>query len=89
MANSTEGLVPITRSFLARYYDKYPLDPLPADVARLTDELRGLSRDLAKESPLTSGELIFTLLLIDPSFYFSSPSFLILDQLALQFEGNS
>lgn len=56
MANSIEGLVPITRSFLARYYDKYPLDPLPDDVARLTDELRGLASDLAKESPLTSGE---------------------------------
>lgn len=48
--------MPITRGFLARYYDKYPLDPLSDDVARLTGELRGISADLLKKSPLTSGE---------------------------------
>ncbi|EHA8590721.1 hypothetical protein COCNU_scaffold023055G000030 [Cocos nucifera] len=53
---STEGLVPITRAFLARYYDKYPLPPLPDDVPRLTAELRGFSDSLLRELPLTSGE---------------------------------
>lgn len=55
-SSSTEGLVPITRNFLARYYDRYPLDPLPDDVARLTDELRMFSKELVNESPLTRGE---------------------------------
>ncbi|XP_008782731.2 uncharacterized protein LOC103702180 [Phoenix dactylifera] len=53
---STEGLVPITRAFLAHYYDKYPLPPLPDDVPRLTAELRGFSDSLLREFPLTSGE---------------------------------
>lgn len=48
--------MPITRSFLARYYDNYPLDPLPDDVDRLSGELRGISNDLLKDFPLTSGE---------------------------------
>ncbi|XP_074570065.1 uncharacterized protein LOC141826687 [Curcuma longa] len=56
MALSTQGLVPITRAFLARYYDKYPLTPLPEDVARLTAELRKLSDGLASEFPLTAAE---------------------------------
>lgn len=59
MTSSTEGLVPITRAFLAQYYDKYPLDPLSDDVARLTGELRGISADLLEGSPLKSGESIF------------------------------
>ncbi|CAL9047350.1 uncharacterized protein LOC103977773 [Musa acuminata AAA Group] len=56
MASSAEGLVPITRAFLARYYDTCPLPPLSEDVSRLTAELRELSDRLARESPLTSGE---------------------------------
>ncbi|URD93194.1 hypothetical protein MUK42_00884 [Musa troglodytarum] len=56
MASSAEGLVPITRVFLARYYDTCPLPPLSEDVSRLTAELRELSDGLARESPLTSGE---------------------------------
>jgi len=56
MATSTDGLVPITRSFLARYYDKYPVDPLPDDVAWLTGELRRLACDLVKEFPPTPGD---------------------------------
>ncbi|PKA58562.1 hypothetical protein AXF42_Ash008849 [Apostasia shenzhenica] len=56
MASSTEGLVPITRAFLARYYDKYPAPALSGDVARLTAELLSLSDVLRKESSLTSGE---------------------------------
>uniref|UniRef100_A0A6N2K6T1 GOLD domain-containing protein n=2 Tax=Salix viminalis TaxID=40686 RepID=A0A6N2K6T1_SALVM len=48
---STEGLVPITRRFLASYYDKYPFAPLPDDVSRLSDEIRSITSDLLKDSP--------------------------------------
>ena len=39
MAASTEGFVPITREYLSAYYDKYPLDPVTPDAARLCEEL--------------------------------------------------
>ncbi|KAK4268352.1 hypothetical protein QN277_025021 [Acacia crassicarpa] len=55
---STEGLVPITRSFLASYYDKYPFDPLSDDVSRLTSQLRSLANDLLIDHPPTEGEKI-------------------------------
>uniref|UniRef100_A0A1D1YSY2 Retinal-binding protein n=2 Tax=Anthurium amnicola TaxID=1678845 RepID=A0A1D1YSY2_9ARAE len=56
MASPLDGLVPITRAFLARYYDKYPFSPISEDVPRLTAELRALSRLLEEEFPLTPGE---------------------------------
>uniref|UniRef100_U5GA28 Uncharacterized protein n=1 Tax=Populus trichocarpa TaxID=3694 RepID=U5GA28_POPTR len=43
---STEGLVPITRKFLASYDDKYPFAPLPDDVSRLSSEIRSIITDL-------------------------------------------
>ncbi|KAI3911517.1 hypothetical protein MKW98_010404 [Papaver atlanticum] len=55
---STEGLMPITRAFLAQYYDKYPLTPVSEDVARLTSKLRSMSDDLIKEAPLTEAESV-------------------------------
>lgn len=55
---STEGLMPITRAFLAQYYDKYPLTPVSEDVARLTSKLRSMSDDLIKEVPLTEAESV-------------------------------
>ncbi|KAF8397074.1 hypothetical protein HHK36_018712 [Tetracentron sinense] len=55
---STEGLVPITRTFLARYYDKYPFAPLSDDVYRLSVDLRSTANDLLKESPATQGESV-------------------------------
>lgn len=55
---STEGLMPITRAFLAQYYDKYPLTPVSEDVARLTSKLRYMSDDLIKELPLTEAESV-------------------------------
>ncbi|KAI3870269.1 hypothetical protein MKX03_029658, partial [Papaver bracteatum] len=55
---STEGLMPITRAFLAQYYDKYPLTPVSEDVARLTTKLRSMSDDLIKEVPLTEAESV-------------------------------
>ncbi|KAL1545359.1 hypothetical protein AAHA92_22097 [Salvia divinorum] len=53
---STEGLVPITRTFLASYYDKYPLNPLSPDVSRLSDQIYATATDLLKESPPSQGE---------------------------------
>lgn len=35
MAASTAGLVPITRAFLAKFYDKYPFSPLAPEVDSL------------------------------------------------------
>ncbi|OVA17149.1 GOLD [Macleaya cordata] len=55
---STEGLMPITRAFLAQYYDKYPLTPLSEDVSRLSSKLRSMSDDLIKELPLTQAESV-------------------------------
>ncbi|CAK7343422.1 unnamed protein product [Dovyalis caffra] len=48
---STEGLVPITRKFLASYYDTYPFAPLSDDVSRLSSEIRSITSDLLKDAP--------------------------------------
>ncbi|KAJ4788295.1 Retinal-binding protein [Rhynchospora pubera] len=56
MASTRDGLVPITRAYLAKYYDKYPLSPLPDEVLQLIEELKSLSEDLAKVSPLSPEE---------------------------------
>ncbi|THG04783.1 hypothetical protein TEA_029611 [Camellia sinensis var. sinensis] len=53
---SMDGLVPITRAFLASYYDKYPFTPLSDDVSRLTTEIRSVASDLCKDFPPTEGE---------------------------------
>ncbi|KAJ8451305.1 hypothetical protein Cgig2_014077 [Carnegiea gigantea] len=55
---STEGLVPITRAYLASYYDKYPFDPLSDDVASLSTQIRSFISDLQSVSPLTEEERI-------------------------------
>ncbi|AQK84841.1 hypothetical protein ZEAMMB73_Zm00001d037808 [Zea mays] len=52
----TEGLVPITRTYLARYYDKYPLPPLPDATTDLAARLRALSADLAAVAPIAPDE---------------------------------
>lgn len=51
-----DGLVPITRSFLASYYDKYPFPPLSEDVARIASRIRSLSNGLLEDCPPTEGE---------------------------------
>ncbi|KAF6988771.1 hypothetical protein CFC21_006231 [Triticum aestivum] len=53
---TTEGLVPITRDYLARYYDKYPLPPIPDGVTALSARLRALSAELAAASPFSPEE---------------------------------
>ncbi|RVW29782.1 hypothetical protein CK203_049989 [Vitis vinifera] len=52
---STEGLVPITRNFLASFYDKYPFQSLSDDVSRLSYQIRSMASDLHNDSPLTPG----------------------------------
>lgn len=69
---TTEGLVPITRDYLARYYDKYPLPPIPDGVTALVACLRALSAELAAASPFSPGErfiwcLAAIRLLLDPA----------------------
>ncbi|CAA7051163.1 unnamed protein product [Microthlaspi erraticum] len=53
---STEGLVPITRAFLASYYDKYPFPPLSDDVSRLSSDMSSLIQLLAQQSSPSQGE---------------------------------
>ncbi|CAN8237636.1 unnamed protein product [Cochlearia groenlandica] len=53
---STEGLVPITRAFLASYYDQYPFTPLSDDVSRLSSEIDSLIQLLTLQSPPSPGE---------------------------------
>ncbi|CAM8969732.1 unnamed protein product [Rhodiola kirilowii] len=53
---STEGLVPITRTFLASFYDKYPFSSLSEDVSRLTSQIRSFTADLKDQFPLSEGE---------------------------------
>ncbi|RDX99261.1 hypothetical protein CR513_17698, partial [Mucuna pruriens] len=48
---STEGLVPITRAFLASYYDKHTFPPLSADVSRLSSEIRSMANDFFNHHP--------------------------------------
>lgn len=49
--------MPITRAFLASYYDKHPFTPLSHDVSRLTTELRSMASDLLAQHPPTQGEI--------------------------------
>ncbi|KAF2562533.1 hypothetical protein F2Q70_00013951 [Brassica cretica] len=53
---STDGLVPITRVFLASYYDKYPFPPLSDDVSRLSSDMASLIQLLTLQSPPSQGE---------------------------------
>ncbi|BFG36670.1 hypothetical protein CerSpe_229440 [Prunus speciosa] len=53
---STEGIVPITRAFLASYYDTYQFSPLSNDVARLSSEIRSFTADLLNSSTAAEGE---------------------------------
>jgi hypothetical protein len=46
-----EGLVPITRTYLAKFYDKYSFAPVSEDVTRLSNELRKCYRSFLSELP--------------------------------------
>lgn len=47
--------MPITRAFLASYYDNYPFAPLSTDVSRLSDQIYAMATDLLQDSPPTQG----------------------------------
>ncbi|KAM1563738.1 hypothetical protein EV2_039290 [Malus domestica] len=53
---STEGMVPITRAFLASYYDTYQFPLLSNDIARLSAEIRSFTADLLRHSLAAQGE---------------------------------
>lgn len=53
---STDGLVPITRAYLASYYDKYPFSPLSDDVSRISSQIRSSANDLLNHLPPTQDE---------------------------------
>ncbi|KAG5041854.1 hypothetical protein AAZX31_03G000400 [Glycine max] len=55
---STEGLVPITRAFLASYYDKHPFTPLSAHVSTLSSQIRSMANDFLTQHPPIQGERI-------------------------------
>ena len=55
MAKSTAGLVPITRAFLAKFYESYPFDPLADDVAKLYDRLVSQSEPLNAQYKTAKG----------------------------------
>lgn len=63
---STEGLVPITRTFLASFYDKYPFAPLSDDVSRLSSQIRSIANDLLNSLPPSQGHCFFISLFISP-----------------------
>lgn len=50
--------MPITRTFLASYYDKYRFQPLSDDVPRLTSQIHGFAHDLIQDSPPSQGESV-------------------------------
>lgn len=66
---STAGLVPITRAFLASYYDKYQFPPLSDDVSRLCGEIHSMSIDLLNELPANEGFEYFFQYRFSPIFY--------------------
>lgn len=74
---STEGLVPITRAFLASYYDKYPFPPLSDDVSGLYSDMASLIQLLALQSPPSQGSIISLILLCVCVFFVFFLNFLI------------
>ena len=65
---STDGLVPITRAYLASYYDKYPFSPLSDDVSRISSQIRSSANDLLNNLPPTQGFILSLSLSLSP-FY--------------------
>ncbi|GAB2235425.1 hypothetical protein Droror1_Dr00025850 [Drosera rotundifolia] len=54
---SVEGIVPITRAFLAQYYEMYPFELAP-DVHSVTADVRSVINELMSSSSLTEGQRI-------------------------------
>lgn len=55
-AASTAGLVPITRAFLAKFYDKYPFAPLAPEVDSLLVALGEQARQAHALRPDAAGK---------------------------------
>lgn len=53
---STEGLVPITRAFLAKFYDSYPFDPIVPELTELDSRLQVLTDQFNTERQKTEGK---------------------------------
>ncbi|KAL5720627.1 hypothetical protein ACHQM5_013278 [Ranunculus cassubicifolius] len=58
MAASTEGLMPITREYLSKFYDNYPFSPLSDDVQLLSEQLLSFSKQLAHQFPPNQDESV-------------------------------
>ncbi|KAH9550990.1 hypothetical protein CY35_10G101000 [Sphagnum magellanicum] len=52
---STAGLVPITRAFLSKFYDKYPFQPLTSDVSLLTNACKEQALRILAANPDDTG----------------------------------
>ncbi|XP_002980642.2 uncharacterized protein LOC9656263 [Selaginella moellendorffii] len=52
---STEGLVPITRDFLSRFYDRYPFEALAPGIAAADSQLREENERMSKHYAEESG----------------------------------
>ncbi|CAK9195303.1 unnamed protein product [Sphagnum troendelagicum] len=57
---STAGLVPITRAFLSKFYDKYPFQPLTSDVSLLTNACKEQALCILAANPDDTGNLHVT-----------------------------
>eukprot|EP00270_Netrium_digitus_P009249 TRINITY_DN2808_c0_g1_i1.p1 TRINITY_DN2808_c0_g1~~TRINITY_DN2808_c0_g1_i1.p1 ORF type:complete len:444 (+),score=125.48 TRINITY_DN2808_c0_g1_i1:218-1549(+) len=53
---STENLVPITRAFLAKFYDKFPMDPIKQEVADLQKNMVEKFEIMEGQLPKPEGE---------------------------------
>lgn len=56
MAGAASNLVPITREFMAKFYEKYPLDPLPGELETLRERLISLTDTLDAERKKMEGQ---------------------------------
>ena len=64
--------MPITRAYLASYYDRYPFTALSDDVSRLSSEIRSMVNDLLNQHPPTEGFVIFIFIFIFYNVFASS-----------------
>jgi hypothetical protein len=79
---STAGLVPITRAFLSKFYDKYPFQPLTSDVSLLTNACKEQALSILAANPDDTGNqlhLCHTTLLLQTDSAFVHFLFLMTD----------
>lgn len=79
---STAGLVPITRAFLSKFYDKYPFQPLTSDVSLLTNACKEQALRILAANPDDTGNQLYlchTTLLLQTDSAFVHFLFLMTD----------